>query len=185
MEEKVVLGFSKLSKNQKLKWLATNFDTNHGDIVDVCRSFYINENVQKIIDGFSENTISNFVLPYGLAPNFLIDGEIYCVPMVIEESSVVAAASSAAKYWLDKGGFKTTILGTIKVGQVHFKWSGPYDLLYSLFNEIEAVLIKDAAPITENMVNRGGGIVKIELLNFNDVENSNNVFLSHSIFINI
>lgn len=172
MEEKVVLGFSKLSKNQKLKWLATNFDTNHGDIVDVCRSFYVNENVQKIIDGFSENTISNFVLPYGLAPNFLIDGEIYCVPMVIEESSVVAAASSAAKYWLDKGGFKTTILGTIKVGQVHFKWSGPSDLLYSLFNEIEAVLIEDAAPITENMVNRGGGIVKIELLNFNDVESS-------------
>ena len=170
MDSKVILGFSKMTKSQKLSWLAKNFDSNQGDIIDISQSFYVNEKTQKIIDGFSENTISNFILPYGLAPNFLIDGEIYCVPMVIEESSVVAAASSAAKYWLDKGGFKTTILGTIKVGQVHFKWSGSSDLLEQLFAEIQTMLISDAASITDNMVKRGGGIVRLELLNFNDLE---------------
>ena len=45
-------------------------------------------------------------MPFGVAPNFIIDEKAYCVPMVIEESSVVAAASSAAKFWMSRGGFK-------------------------------------------------------------------------------
>jgi hydroxymethylglutaryl-CoA reductase len=49
-------------------------------------------------------------MPYGIAPNFLIDGKLFALPMAVEESSVVAAASKAAKFWIDKGGFKTTII---------------------------------------------------------------------------
>lgn len=44
----------------------------------------------------------------------------YAVPMVIEESSVVAAASSAAKFWSDRGGFHAEVISTTKVGHVHF-----------------------------------------------------------------
>lgn len=53
-----------------------------------------------------------------------INGKTYCVPMVIEESSVVAAASSAAKYWMDRGGIQAKILGVEKLGQIHFRWLG-------------------------------------------------------------
>ena len=67
--------------------------------------WFKDENDQKIIDGLSENTISNFVLPYSVAPNFVINDIEYAIPMVIEESSVVAAASNAAKYWSTRGGF--------------------------------------------------------------------------------
>jgi len=109
-------------------------------------------------------------MPFGVAPNFLIDGKPYAVPMVIEESSVVAAASMAAKYWMSRGGFKTTILGTIKIGQVHFKWFGGKELLIKIFPQIKADLIQEAKSITSNMDKRGGGILDIELLDFTEKE---------------
>lgn len=167
MNSKFVSGFSKLNKSQKIEWLAQNYLVESDDEQSAFETYWLSDhNVQKVIDGFSENTISNFIMPYGLAPNFMIDGKIFCVPMVIEESSVVAAASSAAKYWLDRGGFKTTILGTTKVGQVHFKWHGKHALIESIFPDIEAHLLQNVGPLIENMSKRGGGITKIELINF-------------------
>ena len=61
-------------------------------------------NIQKIHDEFIENTITNFYIPFGVAPNFLINDKIYCIPMAIEESSVVAAASKNASFWMKRGG---------------------------------------------------------------------------------
>ena len=59
-------------------------------------------------DEFIENTISNFYIPLGVAPNFLINKKLYSLPMAIEESSV--AASNSAKFWSTRGGFKTEII---------------------------------------------------------------------------
>ena len=170
-EQKTISGFSKLSKIGKLKWLAENFFKDPQATIDELRSYWHSDDQQqKILDGFSENTISNFPMPFGVAPNFVIDGKPYAVPMVIEESSVVAAASMAAKYWMSSGGFKTTILGTVKIGQVHFKWYGDKNLLHKLFPQIKAELIQEAKSITTNMDKRGGGILDIELVDFTDKE---------------
>lgn len=165
-----IQGFSKLTKQEKIAWLQSQMGLSNGGIDDFVKFDLQDLNLQKVIDGFSENTISNFVLPYGLAPNFLIDGQIYCVPMVTEESSVVAAASSAAKYWLDRGGFKTEVLGTVKVGHVHFKWSGDRQKIWSMFDDIRLKLMSDASEIIENMIKRGGGITHIELLDYDGLE---------------
>jgi len=54
--------------------------------------------VQKLHDEFIENTVSNYYLPFAIAPNFKINDKLYAIPMAIEESSVVAAASKAAKF---------------------------------------------------------------------------------------
>lgn len=170
-EQKIISGFSKLSKVGKLKWLAENFFKDPQSTIEELRSYWhSDDDQQKILDGFSENTISNFPMPFGVAPNFLIDGKPYAIPMVIEESSVVAAASMAAKYWMSRGGFKTTILGTIKIGQVHFKWFGGKELLIKIFPQIKADLIQEAKSITSNMDKRGGGILDIELLDFTEKE---------------
>ena len=121
-----VNGFSKLSKDEKIDWLELQlkkFGTS--SVVDVKKFWHKDENLQKIFDDFSENTISNFYFPYGLAPNFKINEKIYTVPLVIEESSVVAAASKSAKFLLSRGGFQARILSTTKKGQVHFSWKGP------------------------------------------------------------
>jgi hydroxymethylglutaryl-CoA reductase len=171
MNTKSISGFSKLGKKEKIEWLTSNYLTDNESNLSEFESYWLpDQNIQKVIDGFSENTVSNFIMPYGLAPNFLIDDKIYCVPMVIEESSVVAAASSAAKYWLDRGGFKTTILGTTKVGQVHFKWNGNASLIQSVFPDIKGYLMQNVGPLVENMAKRGGGITHIELIDFTSVE---------------
>ena len=79
-----------------------------------------NPDLQKLNEEFSENTITNFYMPYGIAPNFLIDGKLMVLPMAVEESSVVAAASKSTKFWLERGGFKTTIINTEKLGHTTF-----------------------------------------------------------------
>ena len=101
---KSISGFSKLNKRGKIKWMVENFFKDPESVMHELMSYWHrNEAQQKILDGFAENTISNFPMPFSVAPNFFINGKTYCVPMVIEESSVVAAASSAAKYWMDRG----------------------------------------------------------------------------------
>lgn len=169
--EKSISGFSKMSKEAKTDWLINHYLNGNSHQIEILQeSLLEDKNKQKILDGFSENTVSNFILPFGLAPNFLIDDKIYCVPMVIEESSVVAAASAAAKYWMERGGFKTQILGTEKVGQVHFKWFGPPETLFHIFPDLEKTLLTESEAITKNMILRGGGIKSIQLLDFNHEE---------------
>jgi hydroxymethylglutaryl-CoA reductase len=108
-------------------------------------------------------------MPLGVAPNFLINGESYTLPMVIEESSVVAAAGNAAKFWQTRGGFKAEVLDTIKVGQIHFSYSGDVQLLHSFFNKNKTQLLESTAPLSKNMKARGGGIQSMELVDKSDL----------------
>ena len=166
-----ISGFSKMSKRKKLRWIVENFFKDPENVMQELVSYWHkNEESQKIFDGFSENTISNYFLPYGVAPNFMINGKTYVVPMVIEESSVVAAASSAAKFWMQRGGFQVDVLSMTKVGQVHFNWSGDKEKLLRVWDELKETLIEDTESLTENMRNRGGGILGIELLDFTNEE---------------
>ncbi|MEM1123207.1 MAG: hydroxymethylglutaryl-CoA reductase, degradative [Bacteroidota bacterium] len=170
-QQRTISGFSKLSKRGKIKWIVQNFFKDPEVVAKELKSYWLrNEDQQKIIDGFSENTISNFYLPYGVAPNFLINGQTYAIPMVTEESSVVAAVSKAAKFWMNRGGFKAEILGTKKVGQLHFSWSGDVEKLHQVFEELTTQLKTDTQHITANMEKRGGGILDIELVDFTDTE---------------
>lgn len=168
---KPVAGFSKLSKREKILWLAQNLFKNPEEVAAELKSFWhLDEKKQKVFDDFSENTISNYYLPFGVLPNLKINDKIYCVPMVIEESSVVAAASSAAKFWLERGGFKATIVGTEKVGQVHFLWNGHPNKLKTLFPQIKQNMLEGTAYITENMQKRGGGITDIQLVDMTEFD---------------
>jgi len=163
--ERSISGFSKLSKRGKIKWIVENFFKDRESVKRELMSYWhSNEDQQKILDGFSENTITNFPMPYGVAPNFIINNETYCIPMVIEESSVVAAASNAAKFWMTRGGFKATVLSTQKIGQLHFTWTGDKDQLISEFQSIKKKLLSSTESLTANMRQRGGGIIDIELL---------------------
>ena len=62
--------------------------------------------------------------------------------MVIEESSVVAAASKAAKFWGERGGFKTEVLSTEKIGQVHFIFHGDKKIISEYFDFVKPILFK-------------------------------------------
>jgi hydroxymethylglutaryl-CoA reductase len=162
--KQIVCGFSKLTKDQKLNLISGHFE-NPEESVKELKSFLItDEEKQKLFDDFSENTISNFYFPYGIAPNFVIDGRVYHVPMVIEESSVVAAAAKSAKFWSGRGGFRTEVISTTKIGQVHFIWKGNVDKLRTLMPDLKDRLMGSTSYITSNMRKRGGGILDIELV---------------------
>jgi hydroxymethylglutaryl-CoA reductase len=161
-----VAGFSKLSKEEKINWIANEYFENPTEAVATIKQYWNNDTkLQQLHDEFIENTISNFYLPMGIAPNFLINGKYYSVPMVIEESSVVAAAAKSAKFWSTRGGFKATVLNTEKIGQVHFMFKGNTAKLEHFFTLIKPNLIASTESITKNMQKRGGGITSLELRN--------------------
>lgn len=168
---KNINGFSKLSKEGKIAWLQKNYLPNVSDLQEELSSFWHADlDLQRVIDGFSENTLSNYYLPFGLAPNFLINDHLYAVPMVIEESSVVAAASSAAKFWSTRGGFHTKVIATAKLGQLHFHWKGKTEKLRELAPVWKKQLLRETAALTANMEKRGGGVIDMELIDFTDQE---------------
>jgi hydroxymethylglutaryl-CoA reductase len=160
-----IAGFSKLSKEQKIDWLAQHYFTTPETAVSVIKSYWNSDaQLQQLHDEFIENTITNFYLPMGIVPNFSINGKNYTVPMVIEESSVVAAAAKSAKFWSKRGGFKTTVLATEKIGQVHFMFHGDHEKLVAFFHSIKKQFFTDTESITRNMQKRGGGILDIVLV---------------------
>ncbi len=164
--ERIKKGFSKLLKEEKLKLIANYFE-NPGEVVNLLKSYWHPDSKQQqLFDEFSENTITNFYIPYGISPNVNINGKDYIVPMVIEESSVVAAASAAAKFWGERGGFHAEVIDVRKVGQVHFGWSGSKEKLFEMFPEIKERLLADTDAMTEKMRKRGGGILGMRLIDY-------------------
>ena len=166
---KIISGFSKLTKEEKIDWLTENYFQNQSESIAIIKQYWnANKNLQELHDDFIENTISNFYMPFGVAPNFVINDRTYVIPMVVEESSVVAAASKVAKFWSTRGGFKTKVLGTTKIGQVHFMYAGKKEELHNYFNKNKTELYAATASITKNMEKRGGGILDISLVDKTD-----------------
>jgi hydroxymethylglutaryl-CoA reductase len=178
---KAVSGFSKLSKEEKINWIVETHFSNAEEARTTIKQYWNDDlALQKLHDEFIENTITNFYLPLGVAPNFIINGKNYTIPFAVEESSVVAAASKSAKFWGTRGGFKATIINTEKIGQVHFIFIGNQQKLDSFFDTIKPKFFTETESITKNMQKRGGGILNIELRDkTSDLEN---YYQLHAIF---
>lgn len=160
-----ISGFSKLSKKEKIDFLVDVYLGKSESTRNLIQGFWHNDQKeQKVFDEFSENTISNFYFPYGVVPNMQINDKLMCVPMVIEESSVVAACSKAAKFWMKRGGFNARVISTVKNGQVHMIWEGEPSKLKTFFDSVKAELRKSVVPLVKNMEARGGGLVDMKLI---------------------
>jgi hydroxymethylglutaryl-CoA reductase len=154
-----VSGYSKLTRTEKIDLLPITEE----DKKVLAESIVHSVALQELIDDLSENTISNFVFPFGIAPNVVLNGKNYFLPLVTEESSVVAAISKSSKFWSKHGGFHAKVLGTTKKGNVHFFWLGNKEQLFSKFPEIKLFVNKNLASLTLSMEKRGGGITNINL----------------------
>ncbi len=169
---KIIPGFSRLTTEQKrlqVAFLAGDEGEKYLNLLS--KHLYADEAIQNRYGEFSENTVSNYYLPFGVAPNFLINGEVYHLPMVTEESSVVAAASAGAGYWLERGGFRCEVLGTVKTGQVHFTSSLTFEQLNDILTAHRAILLESLSSLEENMRRRGGGVQDLELVRVPGMEN--------------
>jgi len=116
----------------------------------------------EVADRMIENVIGTFELPLGIATNFLIDGRDYLIPMAIEEPSVVAAASNAARMAREGGGFLTDYTGSLMIGQIQVaKLSNPAAARFEILRNKEEIIEK-ANECDPMLVNLGGGCRDIE-----------------------
>jgi len=168
MNTKFISGFSKLNKQEKIKIISEELADPSGFLSDLEAVNHKQAEKQLLLEQFSENTLGNFPLPYGVAPNFLINKKAYTIPMVTEESSVVAAASSAARFWSDKGGFHSKVKGCLKTGQIHFCWHRNRKILLDSKKDLIKFLLKNGLNLTQRMIERGGGVQGIELIDMSD-----------------
>ena len=106
-----------------------------------------------IADRMIENVIGTYSLPIGVATNFIIDGKHYAIPFVVEEASVVAAASNMAKRCLKSGGFRSSnddpimigqiqVVGLKDVGAAQSSVLSSKDDIIELCNEVDPILVK-------------------------------------------
>ncbi len=155
--------FSKWPREKKIQWILKDLPQANHIKKKIQECLHPQEHIQKNMEGLSENVLTNFILPYSVAPHFLINQKIYHVPLVTEESSVVAALAKAAKFWYTRGGFRTSVLSTQKEGQIHFRWYGDIQKLYDHWQWIKIKMLEATQSITEDMKKRGGGIQTIQL----------------------
>lgn len=157
-------GFSKLGTPEKLRKLVEAGFLSETALSTLLAFTPKDSNLSELLGKMTENVISAYPLPYSIAPGFRINGREYAVPMVTEESSVVAAASWSARYWAERGGFSARIISVTKIGQVHFLWGGHPDLLKEHAGQLFLAMGNAVLPLTENMSKRGGGITGFELI---------------------
>ena len=82
---KTISGFSKLSKSKKIDWIVNTYFSNTEEAKRILKQYWnSNDKLQQLHDEFIENTISNYYLPLGVAPKFLINNMLYTIPMAIE-----------------------------------------------------------------------------------------------------
>ncbi len=142
-------GFYKLSPEERLAKVKeiTGMDDEGAKII-------FNGDVDiELLDKMIENVIGKFPLPLGIATNFLINDRDYLIPMAIEEPSVVAAASNAAKMARVKGGFHTSMTDPIMIAQIQLTgvkdpWSAKMKILehkeeiMKMCDERDSILVK-------------------------------------------
>ncbi|XP_049849846.1 uncharacterized protein LOC126320410 [Schistocerca gregaria] len=115
----------------------------------------------QVADNMIENCIGIFELPLGLGLNFVINDSPYSIPMAIEEPSVIAAVSGAAKTISGSGGFKTFSSGNLMQAQIQLLDVADVDIAVKKIVQSKAKLVFYGNQHCHNMVKRGGGIVDI------------------------
>ena len=99
-----------------------------------------------------ENVVGTYALPLGVALNFRIDGTDYLVPMAIEEPSVVAAASNAARMARAGGGFTTSVSAPVMIGQVQICQLADPDAAVAALCAAEAEILAEARALVPALV---------------------------------
>ncbi|MFQ5908857.1 MAG: 3-hydroxy-3-methylglutaryl-CoA reductase, partial [Thermoplasmata archaeon] len=115
MKSSAISGFYKMSMEDRLALVREYGDLSEEEARRVNNTGALDP---ALVDRMIENVVGAMPLPLGVAVNFVINGEEVLVPMAIEEPSVVAAASNAAKMARDAGGFEASTTDPVMIGQV-------------------------------------------------------------------
>lgn len=149
-------GFSKLNYTERLQALKKAGIVNADDIC-----YLVNGGIQTIDLGekFIENVLGYFQIPMGVATNFQIDGQDYVIPMAVEETSIVAAASKTAKWVRENGTITTEVIGADIIGQIQFaKIQNPDDFRRQILQQKSFLIELANREVAFGLVKRGGGV---------------------------
>tara|TARA_Y100000589_G_scaffold60105_4_gene50818 strand:+ start:10170 stop:11507 length:1338 start_codon:yes stop_codon:yes gene_type:complete len=122
----------------------------------------VGELSEEVADRMIENVIGTYSLPIGVATNFIIDGEHYLIPFVVEEASVVAAASNMAKRCHSKGGFVSDNDEPVMIGQIQVVGCEDPEAAKMAILSAESELIEACNEVDPILVKFGGGCKGVE-----------------------
>lgn len=154
-------GFSKLNYNERLDRLKQAKVIDSADV-----NFLKNGGLQSIDLGekFIENVIGYFQLPMGVATHFKIDQKDVVIPMAVEETSIVAAASKTAKWISENGEIKTEVIGQDIIGQIQFAHvKNPEDFKNKVLKQKDFLISIANKEVAFGLVSRGGGVTDIKV----------------------
>ena len=153
-------GFYKLTPKERLQ-MVKEFANLTDEEVELLRRFGALD--EALANRMIENVVGVFQLPLGIAVNFLINGKDYMIPMAIEEPSVVAAASNAAKMTRAGGGVYTMSTGSIMIGQIQLlDVEDPYGARFEILKAKDEIL-QIANEMDPVLVKLGGGAKDLEV----------------------
>ena len=159
--EKLFKGFSKLDRDQRFQRLLELGALTKSDI-DYLKSGGVHD--ISLADNFIENSIGYFQMPLGVATNFKIDGIDRVIPMAVEETSIIAAASKTARWIRENGEIRTETSGHCIIGQIQIAKVKDFANLEKLLNENKEQWIHEVnEKVAASMVKRGGGVEDIQL----------------------
>lgn len=154
-------GFSKLSREERFQRLIALGALSEADIHFLSQGGIQDTN---LADKLIENVIGYFQLPLGVATNFHIDGRDYVIPLAVEETSIIAALSKTAKWIRQQGEITTEVHGSCIIGQIQLAKVNNFEKLVAVFNEHKLSFIEKAnREVASSMVQRGGGVLDLEL----------------------
>ncbi len=148
-------GWHRLDPHQRLADLASWMGADPGELRSGTEAFTVD-----LADRMVENVVGLFPMPLAVAPNFLVDGRDYMVPMVVEEPSVVAAAGNGARMVRAGGGFWTTVSRPVGIAQIQLATSAPEEAKAAL-EASRGRLLAMARELMPRMVERGGGPLEL------------------------
>lgn len=149
-------GFSKLNYTERLQALKKAGVLNADEI-----SYLANGGLQTVDLGekFIENVLGYFQIPMGVATNFNIDGKDFLIPMAVEETSIVAAASKTAKWVREQGAITTEVIGSEIIGQIQFaKLKNPDEFKKNILQQKTYLIDLANREVAFGLVSRGGGV---------------------------
>ncbi len=155
-----ISGFYKLSLEERQHELTKLINLNHEEVKLLQALGYFTPTQ---IDTLIENVIGSYQLPLGIALNFRINGKDYILPMVIEEPSVVAAASNAAKIARKNGGFQSEEVKSIMISQIQITQLKDIAAAKEILVRNKEKILKIANEQDPLLNKLGGGALDIEI----------------------
>jgi hydroxymethylglutaryl-CoA reductase len=163
-------GFSKLGRAERLARLQEMEILTPSEVEFLAQGAILDP---ALAEHFVENVIGVMQVPMGVAVNFRIDAKDYIIPMAVEETSIIAAASKTARWVRENGTLTTSIRGRQIIGQIQFPRVRSMEAIEKVVRQRYSELLEVANKVAAGLVRRGGGVQEFQVRSVDRGDGSN------------